>query len=100
MIYGRHSIDYQLNLYALHEVERIVPMTIPERFIIRSRVKKGHDIESPPWDCRDPDGCQLNNIQAFRLGSSYSYGPCDAWKGLNWEYLWDDELKCFVRYDI
>lgn len=48
MIYGRHSIDYQLNLYALHEVERIVPMTIPERFIIRSRVKKGHDIESPP----------------------------------------------------
>ena len=78
MIYDRHSIDYQLNLYALHEMERIVPMTLPERFLIRSWVKKGHDIASNPWDCRDSDGCQLNYLQAFRLENGYSYGPWDA----------------------
>lgn len=99
MIYDRNSIDYQVNLEALHEMEDSVPMTIRERKFLRKWVKKGHEIDSNPWDYADSDGMPLNYLQAFRLEFGYSSGPWDYWKGPDSQPLWDDNLKCFISKD-
>ena len=76
------SIDYQMNLEELREMEECVPMTLPERHAIRKWVHDGNDVESNPWDYRDGDEVQLNFLQAFRLEFGYSSGPWDCWRGL------------------
>ena len=63
----KNSMDYQLNLLALEEMENLVPMTLHERTCIRKWVKSGHEIESNPWHYLDADGMPLNYLQAFRL---------------------------------
>ena len=35
MRYDKQSIDYQVNMVALHEMEEFVPMTNPERAAVR-----------------------------------------------------------------
>ena len=52
----KNSMDYQLNLLALEEMENLVPMTLHERTCIRKWVKSGHEIESNPWHYLDADG--------------------------------------------
>ncbi len=81
MMHDKHSIDYQINLYALHEMEEVVPMTLHERNHLRSWVRSGHEIDSNPWNYLDSDGMPLNYLQAFRLEFGYTAGPWDAWKG-------------------
>ena len=83
MIPDRHSVDYQINLETLHEMEELVPMTLYERNSLRSWVHSGHDPEANPWGYFDADGELLNFIQAFRLEHGYSKGPWDYWKGLD-----------------
>ena len=51
----KNSMDYQLNLLALEEMENLVPMTLHERTCIRKWVKSGHEIESNPWHYLDAD---------------------------------------------
>ena len=99
MIYDKNSIDYQVNIWALHEMEEIVPMTLYERKCIRKWVRTGHEIESNPWDYTDSDGLPLNYLQAFRLKYGFSSGPWDSWKGPEHQPLWCDELKCFIPKD-
>ena len=41
MSYNKISMEYHINLEALHEMEEIVPMTRRERDLIRKWVKKG-----------------------------------------------------------
>ena len=95
----KKSIDYQINLEELHEMEEVVPMTLRERKCLRGWVHNGHDVESNPWDYRDGDGLQLNFLQAFRLHYGYSSGPWDYWKGPHSQPLWNEEFKCFVSED-
>lgn len=96
MRYDKNSIDYQVNLEALLEMEECVPMTKPERDAIRTWVKKGYELESNPWNYLDSDGTQLNYLQAYRLYYGYSSGPWDYWKGPDTQTYWDDTLKCFI----
>lgn len=98
-MFDKKSIDYQVNLETLHEMEEIVPMTLRERRCIRKWVKKGHEVESNPWNYLDADGLPLNYLQAFRLEFGYSSGPWDYWKGPDTQLLWDDEQKCFHPID-
>ena len=42
----KDSIDYQVNLAALQEMEEAVPMTLRERRCLRKWVLKGNEIES------------------------------------------------------
>ena len=93
------SIDYQMNLAELHEMEVCVPMTLTERLAIRKWVHDGNNVESNPWDYRDGDEAQLNFLQAFRLEFGYSSGPWDYWKGPDSQPLWNDKLKCFLSRD-
>lgn len=95
MKYDKKSIDYQINILALREMEELVPMTTSERKRIRGWVKKGHELESNPWNYRDEEGYPLNFLQAFRLHYGYSSGPWDYWKGSETQDLWDDKQKCF-----
>lgn len=95
----KHSIDYQINLMALHEMEDLVPMTRNERRCIRKWVKGGHEVESNPWDYKDCDGYPLNYLQAFRLKYGYPSGPWDYWKGPDEQPLWNEELQCFISKD-
>lgn len=97
MKYEKKSLDYQLNILTLQEMEEVVPMTLPERSRIRGWVKKGHPVESNPWNYKDPFGDQMNFLEALRLRCGYSSGPWDYWKGPDSQGLWDDENKCF-RY--
>lgn len=92
----KESIDYQLNLLELEEMEELVPMTRKERSCIRKWVKSGHSVESNPWNFLDSDGYQLNYLQAFRLQYGYSSGRWDHWKGPETQLLWDDKHNCFI----
>lgn len=96
MIADRNSIDYKIAMDNLHWMENVVPMTRSERLSLRTWVSQGNDIESNPWDYRDPDGMQLNYLQAFRLEHGYSGGPWDNWKGPETQLFWDNELKKFI----
>lgn len=98
-LYDKKSIDYQINMVALHEMEECVPMTLPERKAVRKWVKDGHELESNPWDYYDSDGYQLNYLQAYRLNYGYSSGPWDYWTGPDSQPLWDDVQKCFLPKD-
>ena len=42
----KDSIDYQVNLVALQEMEEAVPMTLRERRCLRKWVHKGNEVES------------------------------------------------------
>ena len=61
----KDSIDYQVNLVALQEMEEAVPMTLRERQCLRKWVRKGNEVESNPWNYMDSDGMPLNYLQAF-----------------------------------
>ncbi len=98
-MYDRNSIDYQVNIQALQEMEEVVPMTIWERNSLRKWVRQGHELESNPWDYSDEDGYPLNYLQAFRLNYGYSSGPWDYWKGPETQLLWDENCKCFRSKD-
>lgn len=99
MKYDRRSIDYQINILSLNEMEEVVPMTLEERNRIRGWVKHGHPLDSNPWNYLDGDGYQLNFLQAFRLHYGYSSGPWDSWKGPDAQGFWNDDLKRFLRRD-
>lgn len=98
-MYDKNSIDYQLNLEALREMEEYIPMTDRERSCLRRWVHKGHDPESNPWDYYGSDSIQLNYLQAFRLKFGYSSGPWDYWKGPDSHPNWNDELGRFLTDD-
>ena len=49
----KDSIDYQVNLAALQEMEEAVPMTLRERQYLRKWVHKGNEVESNPWNYMD-----------------------------------------------
>lgn len=95
----KKSIDYQINLEALREMEESVPMTLRERKCLRRWAHKGHDVDTNPWNCTDSDGFPLNFLQTFRLEYGYSNGSWDYWKGSDTQPLWDETLKCFLSKD-
>lgn len=99
MIYDKDSVDYQINIWSLREMEEIVPMTLFERKCLRRWVRSGHDLESNPWDYLDSDGMPLNYLQAHRIKYGYASGPWDSWKGPEYQTLWSEELKRFLRKD-
>lgn len=96
MRYDKHSIDYQVNLDALHEMEKCVSITKPERDAIRTWVRKGYELESNPWNYLDSDGMLLNYLHAYRLHYGYSSGPWDDWRGPDTQTYRDDTRKCFI----
>lgn len=95
----KDSIDYQVNLAALQEMEDIVPMTRRERHCLRKWVHRGNEVESNPWNYMDCDGMPLNYLQAFRITFGYSSGPWDYWKGSDTELLWYELNHCFLSRD-
>lgn len=62
MIYDKDSMYYQLNQAEPEDMERHVPMTIRERTAIRFWVRRGHSVESNPWDYRDSSGEPMNYL--------------------------------------
>ncbi len=99
MRYPRSSVDYDVNLVALWEMEEYTPMTRPERSALRRWVRKGFDIDSNPWHFCDEEGLPLNYLQAYRLQFGYSSGPWDYWKGPESQLYWDDASKSFRHKD-
>ena len=87
MIYDKDSIDYQINVIAMHELEEFIPMTKRERKLFHKWVYSGHDPETNPWGYYDSNGYQMCYIEAFRLEYGYCCGPWDYWKGSNPEYF-------------
>lgn len=99
MMYDKNSIDYQVNLESLREMEECVPMTRRERDCLRKWIRKGHDLDTNPWDLIDSDELPLSYLQAFRLEYGYSSGPWDYWKGSEHQTYWCEDLKCFLSKD-
>jgi len=96
MRYYKGSDDYEINRFALKEMEEIIPMTLPERTAIRNWVRAGYDVESNPWNYKDSMGYELNYLHAYRIENGYSSGPWDYWNGPITQELWNNELKCFI----
>lgn len=99
MMYDKKSIDYQINLETLHEMEDYIPMTRRERDCLRKWVKKGHDPDTNPCGILDSEGFALNYLQAFRLEYGFPSGPWDNWKGPEDQLYWCEDLKCFLPKD-
>lgn len=99
MKYPRHSIDYEINLEALREMEEVVPMTKPERRALHKWVSKGYELESNPWNATDSEGYPLNFLRAYRLENGYSSGPWDTWKGPDTQWYWNPIKHCFSPED-
>ena len=81
MRYKKDSIDYEVNLYAFHEMEQVVPMTKDERSDTYEWVHNGHELESNPWHLKDTNGYEHNFLRARRIQKGYNSGPWDLWKG-------------------
>ena len=94
--YPKDSVDFEVNLESLREMEEVVPLTKQERYELRSWVRKGYDVESNPWGYLDSDGFLMNYIQAYRLEFGYSSGPWDAWKGPASQPYWSVDIHGFV----
>lgn len=75
------SIDHQLHLEELREMENIVPMTLSERDHIRKWVRQGHSIDDNPWDLYDSAGIPMNYLRAHRVIFGFSLGPWTSWDG-------------------
>ena len=97
LINYKKSHDYQLNLVELEEMEKIVPMTVPERNAIRKWVRKGNTVESNPWEYVDPDGEQMNYLQAYRIHFGYTRGPWDYWHGEETRFCLNDDYDYWDR---
>ena len=80
MIYKRGTVDYDVNLCSLHEMEEVVPMTLLERARLRGWAKAGHDVDTNPWNLFEPDGSEMNFLKAHRIRFGYSHGLWDAWE--------------------
>lgn len=80
MIYEKGTIDYQVNLCSLHEMEEVVPMTLLERSRLRDWAKSGHDVDTNPWKIYEPDGSDMNYLKAHRIRYGYAHGPWDSWE--------------------
>ena len=87
MICDKNSVDYEINMETLREMEAVVPMTLRERKCIRRWVRKGHDPETNPWGYYDYDGMMMNYLQAFRIEYGYCSGPWDYWTGSPYDDL-------------
>ena len=72
---NKKSIDYQINLEALQEMEEAVPMMPREHSCLRRWVHKGNEVKSNPLGYTDSDGMPLNCLQAFRIRFGYSSDP-------------------------
>ena len=88
MTYKRGTVDYEVNLNLLHEMEELVPMTVHERECLRNWARQGHDVETNPWDFYEPDGSSMNYLKARRIECGSSRGPWDDW-GNDIPYVWD-----------
>ena len=80
MIYKKGSVDYEVNLETVHEMEEVVPMTSIERQYLRSWVKAGHDIDTNPFHLCELDGSSMNFLKARRIVFGASHGPWDTWE--------------------
>ena len=80
MIYKKGSVDYDINLCSLREMEEVVPMTLLERSRLRSWAKEGHDVDSNPWKIFEPDGSNMNYLKAHRIRFGVSHGLWDSWE--------------------
>ncbi len=94
LIYKRNSIDFKVNLAALHEMEEVVPMTAQERRFLRNWALAGHDVESNPWNYFEPDYSEMNYLKARRIMFGSSHGPWDSWE-YDTPTIWHKETKFF-----
>lgn len=96
-MYAKDSIDYQVNLNSLREMEEMIPMTRKERSRLRSWAFKGYDVDTNPWSYCDSKGFSLCYLQAFRIKYGRPQGAWDFWYSYEYdEPYWDEELGCMI----
>lgn len=86
--YPKDSIDYQVNLATLREIEDMVPMLRCERDALRSWAKAGYDVETNPWQYTDASGCLLDYLKAYRVRNGFYRGPLEYWEIDEWYTPW------------
>ncbi len=92
MIYKKGSVDYEINLASMHEMEELIPMTVSERNDLHKWVWGGHDVDSNPWDYCEEDGSPMNYLKAKRVIFGASHGLWDDWEFASY-WLRDSESK-------
>ena len=66
----KNSIDYQVNLVILQEMENVVPVTCRERHCLRKWVHKGNEVESNPWNFRKGSDSELHWDEHITAGTA------------------------------
>ena len=78
----KRSLDYQLNILMLQEMERDVPMTLPERRRLQGWVMKGHSVDSNPWNYNEtPMDIHLISCRLSGSGMGITAVPGTTGKG-------------------
>lgn len=70
----KDTLEHYICLEELHEMEEIVPMTLPERKKVRNWVYSGHSVSENPWNYRDCFGYELNYLDAYHLYLKRKWG--------------------------
>lgn len=92
--YKRGTVDYNVNMVSLQEMEEVVPMTSSERQCLRNWAKGGHDVDSNPWNYYESDFSEMNYLKARRIKYGTSHGPWDSWE-YDIPVIWYDTEKMF-----
>ncbi len=95
----KDSIDYQVNLVALQEMEEAVPMTLRERRCLRKWVYKGNEVESNPWNYMDSDGttCGLSasDLAIPAVRGTTGKALTQSFSGMNSATAFSPEMNSF-----
>lgn len=68
------SFEHAIHLEELHEIEKFVPMTLPERNRLRKWVYSGHGVDENPWHYKDCIGYELNYVDGYRKHLAEKWG--------------------------
>lgn len=68
------TLDQYIRLEELHEMEELVPMTLPERNRLRNWVYRGHSVSQNPWHYRDRMGYELNYLDGYHRHLAEMWG--------------------------
>lgn len=68
------TLEQDIRLEELHEMEEFIPMTAPERNRIRKWVYSGHSVDSNPWHYKDAYGYELNYLDGYHRHLAEKWG--------------------------
>lgn len=68
------TLEQDIRLEELHEMEEFIPMTTPERNRVRKWVYSGHSVNSNPWHYKDVHGYEMDYLDGYHRHLAEKWG--------------------------